>query len=364
MTEYWVSKKQYWCKYCDIFIRDDAPSRKQHETGLKHQGNKERFIRDLYKGGEKAKRDRAAAATEMAAIEASAAAAYANDKASGSSAPSTSRLSLLQTLNAASAARTVRESSRPKDKFANYSTAEQLGLADPESLKSSYEIEQEIKGRAGEAGKWETVSIPSTNGTSGDDLAGAGPSGMKRKWGFGLGMAEEEEKEGEGWKFDHKGKRPVKEDIYDDDWDPKALTKLKVKVKEEKQFDNNKDKSTGNGTAGVEDVEGGLKREGWSGKIELNPVQNEEREGMKYIPGGGWVKVEEGAEGHNNGDSEATDVKPDLRQLDALPTSEDKSIPLASEPSETTTTPTPVTTTTNASSMFKKRRPPPSSRKK
>lgn len=22
---YWVSKKQYWCKYCNIFVRDDAP---------------------------------------------------------------------------------------------------------------------------------------------------------------------------------------------------------------------------------------------------------------------------------------------------------------------------------------------------
>lgn len=25
MHRYWVSKKQYWCKYCNIFVRDDAP---------------------------------------------------------------------------------------------------------------------------------------------------------------------------------------------------------------------------------------------------------------------------------------------------------------------------------------------------
>ncbi|WWD18726.1 hypothetical protein CI109_103180 [Kwoniella shandongensis] len=355
MTEYWVSKKQYWCKYCDIFIRDDAPSRKQHETGLKHQGNKERFIRDLYKGGEKAKRDRATAAAEMAAIEASAAAAYAHDTLSG--APSTSKLSLLQTLNAASASKRPVRDSKPKDQFANYSTAEQLGLIDPETEKSSYEIEQELGGRAGEAGKWETVTIEPT-GLNSEALPGTG-TGVKRKFGLG-GAAEDEEKEGESWKFDHKGKRPIKEDIYDDDWDPKALKSLKVKVKEERKFDDQPNKeSNGNG-----EVEGGLKREGWSGKIELKPVKSEEREGMKYVPGGGWVKVEEGEDqtaGNGDGVKEGLDVKPDLNQLDLPPasTTENKEplIPSGDPITETTAAP-------SASSMFKKRRPPPSSRKK
>lgn len=41
-----------------------------HESGLKHQGSKERFIRDLYKGGERDKREKAAHAAEIARIEA------------------------------------------------------------------------------------------------------------------------------------------------------------------------------------------------------------------------------------------------------------------------------------------------------
>jgi WW domain-binding protein 4 len=45
-------------------------SRRQHETGLKHQGQKERYIRELYKGGDRAKREKAAEAIEMARIEA------------------------------------------------------------------------------------------------------------------------------------------------------------------------------------------------------------------------------------------------------------------------------------------------------
>ena len=58
MSEYWVSKKKYFCKYCDIYIADDAPSRQQHENGLRHKGNVERFIRGIYKTGEKQKKDR------------------------------------------------------------------------------------------------------------------------------------------------------------------------------------------------------------------------------------------------------------------------------------------------------------------
>lgn len=45
-------------------------SRILHETGLKHKGNYERFIRDIYKKGERDQRDKAHEASEMARIEA------------------------------------------------------------------------------------------------------------------------------------------------------------------------------------------------------------------------------------------------------------------------------------------------------
>src|SRR6266702_71260 len=57
MSEYWVSKKRYFCKYCDAYIADDVPSRQHHENGLRHKGNVERFVRGLYKAGEKQKKD-------------------------------------------------------------------------------------------------------------------------------------------------------------------------------------------------------------------------------------------------------------------------------------------------------------------
>ncbi|KZT29061.1 hypothetical protein NEOLEDRAFT_1128596 [Neolentinus lepideus HHB14362 ss-1] len=69
MSEYWVSKKKYYCKYCEIYITDDAPSRRQHENGLRHQGNKERFVRGLYKASEKRKQDTEEEKREMARVE-------------------------------------------------------------------------------------------------------------------------------------------------------------------------------------------------------------------------------------------------------------------------------------------------------
>jgi len=58
MSEYWVSHKRYHCKYCNIYIADDKPSRTQHENGLRHKGNVERFVRGLYKEGEKRVREK------------------------------------------------------------------------------------------------------------------------------------------------------------------------------------------------------------------------------------------------------------------------------------------------------------------
>lgn len=69
MSEYWVSKKKYFCKYCEIYIADDVPSRQHHENGLRHKGNRERFIRGLYKDGEKRKKDSEEEKREMARIE-------------------------------------------------------------------------------------------------------------------------------------------------------------------------------------------------------------------------------------------------------------------------------------------------------
>ncbi|KXS15788.1 hypothetical protein M427DRAFT_56354 [Gonapodya prolifera JEL478] len=49
MTEFWVSQQRFWCKYCAVWIADNKEQRTQHENGLKHKGNKERFLRNVEK---------------------------------------------------------------------------------------------------------------------------------------------------------------------------------------------------------------------------------------------------------------------------------------------------------------------------
>jgi len=77
MSEFWVSKKRYFCKYCDTYIADDVPSRQHHENGLRHKGNVDRFVRGLYKAGEKQKKDADEEKREMMRIERAASAAFA-----------------------------------------------------------------------------------------------------------------------------------------------------------------------------------------------------------------------------------------------------------------------------------------------
>ncbi|TFK44256.1 hypothetical protein BDQ12DRAFT_640729 [Crucibulum laeve] len=152
MSEYWVSKKRYFCKYCDIYIADDAPSRQQHENGLRHKGNVERFIRGIYKAGEKKKKDEEEERREMARVEQAAQAAFAEDVGAGraklSSAPPVASTS-------AAAKKPVQKPSNP---FANYSTAESLGYNDPDAERLA--AEAELKRSQGVAGEWQIVSPP------------------------------------------------------------------------------------------------------------------------------------------------------------------------------------------------------------
>ncbi|EIW82663.1 hypothetical protein CONPUDRAFT_163763 [Coniophora puteana RWD-64-598 SS2] len=149
MSEYWVSKKRYWCKYCDIYIADDAPSRQHHEGGLRHKGNVERFIRNLYKTGEKRKKDADEERREMARIGKAAEAAYAQDVAGGlakgSSAPGPS----------ASSSAAARKPTKPSNPYADYTTAAQLGYEDPDAARLEAELEQ--RRTEGIVGTWETV---------------------------------------------------------------------------------------------------------------------------------------------------------------------------------------------------------------
>lgn len=149
MSEYWVSKKKYFCKYCDIYIADDAPSRQQHENGLRHKGNQERFIRSIYKAGEKKKKDDEKERREMARVEQAAQIAFAQDVGAGRA-----KLSSAPTPSTSAAPR--KPTPKPSNPFTNYSTAKSLGYDDPDAERLAAEAEQ--RQMQGVAGEWEIVT--------------------------------------------------------------------------------------------------------------------------------------------------------------------------------------------------------------
>ncbi|KAJ3999613.1 hypothetical protein F5050DRAFT_1736690 [Lentinula boryana] len=165
MSEYWVSKKKYYCKYCETYIADDVPSRQHHENGLRHKGNRERFIRGLYKEGEKRKKDSEDEKREMARVELAAQAAYSQDIGAGRTKATSSSASA-----STSKKPTTKAPPKPSNPFTNYSTAASLGYIDPDVERAV--AEAALHQSQGVAGEWqvvETVTAPTSMTPEGDD---------------------------------------------------------------------------------------------------------------------------------------------------------------------------------------------------
>lgn len=139
MSEYWVSHKRHHCKYCNIYIADDKPSRTQHENGLRHKGNVERFVRGLYKEGEKRVREREEEKAIMIGVKKAAETAYALDVASGRASASHS--------SSSRSAPPPSTGVKPVNPFANYTTAAQLGITDPDAEEAERRMGMGIPGQ-------------------------------------------------------------------------------------------------------------------------------------------------------------------------------------------------------------------------
>ncbi|KAI0295838.1 hypothetical protein B0F90DRAFT_1811407 [Multifurca ochricompacta] len=153
MSEYWVSKKRYFCKYCDVYISDDVPSRQHHENGLRHKGNVDRFVRGLYKAGEKRKKDaeeekeRCCQCGICPGCRCGSSAVHVHK-----SAPSTAGSS---------------SSQKPERSggISDYSTPESLGYIDPEIERARTEAER--RRTQGVVGEWQYVESASIEPLSG-----------------------------------------------------------------------------------------------------------------------------------------------------------------------------------------------------
>lgn len=254
---------------------------------------------------------------------------------------------MLERLEAAKAASTAAASTSkrapPVDKFANYSNAAQLGFAEPG--KSQLDIQQEMRSKVGQAGEWETIVEPVAVVTPETE-----PAEVKRKLGEYDGKDEEEE----NFKFQHRGKRPVRDVYADDDYDPMAvLGSLKMKVKKEngvatEATDHAISLPVGDGSGG------------WTGKIEL------EAGSSGAMRSRGWVKVEDALKPEPDQAAETDqlveadkavqdteeDVKPNLgaQTAENIPVGEDENPDLSADGKS-------ISSATGG--LFKKRRPPP-----
>lgn len=65
MSEFWKSTERYWCKHCQVYIRDTKLERANHEATARHQGNLKRSLRDLHRGHEREQRDKDRAKQEI-----------------------------------------------------------------------------------------------------------------------------------------------------------------------------------------------------------------------------------------------------------------------------------------------------------
>lgn len=69
MADVWISRKRWTCKYCNVTINDDIPSRRHHENGLRHKHNVERALRALHKENDAKRRAEVQAHMELLRIE-------------------------------------------------------------------------------------------------------------------------------------------------------------------------------------------------------------------------------------------------------------------------------------------------------
>ena len=59
---------KYWCKHCKTFVRDTKLEKQNHDATPKHQGNLQRFLRELHRGNEREDREKQRAKDEVARL--------------------------------------------------------------------------------------------------------------------------------------------------------------------------------------------------------------------------------------------------------------------------------------------------------
>ncbi|CAD6889266.1 unnamed protein product [Tilletia laevis] len=145
---------RWTCKYCDLTINDDVPSRAAHEGGFRHKAAVERALRQTYKKAERGRRDAAIQAKEIAKLD------KGDDEGEALLAGSKRKRNNGKDKEDENAGGSGQRGEwKPKDKFTAYTTAANLGLGeDPEDVRAREE--KELRQKEGFASQWSVVDDP------------------------------------------------------------------------------------------------------------------------------------------------------------------------------------------------------------
>lgn len=157
MADVWISRKRWTCKYCNVTINDDIPSRRHHESGMRHKNNVDRALRALHRENDDKRRADAETQRAMRQIESAALKDHRrHDGGRGSSAAAAAPPPLHAARAAPAAAPRGAAAPRSTDPWTSYSTAESLGYTGeaPEAWQSKVRL----RPAAADVGAWETIS--------------------------------------------------------------------------------------------------------------------------------------------------------------------------------------------------------------
>jgi hypothetical protein len=68
MSEYWKSTPKYWCKFCQVYVKDTKFEKQQHEATGRHQGNIQRSLKGLHREQQNKEREQQRAKDEVARL--------------------------------------------------------------------------------------------------------------------------------------------------------------------------------------------------------------------------------------------------------------------------------------------------------
>ncbi|KAK0645363.1 Uncharacterized protein DIS24_g7969 [Lasiodiplodia hormozganensis] len=299
MAEYWKSTPKYWCKFCQVFVRDTKFEKQQHDATGKHQSAIQRSLRDLHRTREREDRDKQRAKDEVARL---------NGLTTGGSTSSSSSAAAAATASSSSSKAKASKAEAPRQ-----ATAEERKRQLKQLAELGVAVPDEFRGEMAMAGEWQTVAIKPLDGSSEYRDANLGAGGALLNVGVrNKRKAEDDEDEDEDVQALTKGeKKPLRKPGWGNSFktypgakggdpgdDIEALLSGAKKVKTEAADVAVKEEDPDEGVKKEEPDDGGIKKEegdeepvkddpvGGEPKLaDIPPVKTEEGEGEKEDSG-------------------------------------------------------------------------------